>query len=41
MTDEHKHYWECDDVPGFYYCACGKGAIYNRETGEKDEHDLD
>ena len=31
----HNHYWECDDVPGYFYCACGVMAIHNRETGEK------
>jgi len=35
----HKHYWECDDVPGYFYCACGVTAIHNRETGLKDIHD--
>jgi hypothetical protein len=35
----HNHYWECDDVPGYFYCACGVMAIYNRETGGKDVHD--
>jgi hypothetical protein len=35
----HNHYWECDDVPGYFYCTCGVTAIYNRETGEKDIHD--
>ena len=35
----HEHYWECDDIPGYYYCKCGVMSIYNRETGEKDIHD--
>ena len=35
----HEHYWECDDIPGYYYCKCGVMAIYNQETGEKDIHD--
>ena len=37
--EDHNHYWECDDVPGYFYCACGVTAIHNRETGEKDIHD--
>ena len=25
----HKHSWECSDVPGNYYCACGSEGYYN------------
>ena len=32
----HEHYWECDDVPGYYYCKCGTISRYNRETRQKD-----
>ena len=35
----HNHYWECDDVPGYFYCSCGVTAIHNRETGLKDIHE--
>ena len=39
LRNPNTHYWECDDVPGYFYCACGVKAIHNRETGEKDIHD--
>ena len=35
----HEHYWECDDIPGYYYCKCGVMSTYNRETKEKDIYD--
>ena len=35
----HNHYWECDDVPGYFYCDCGVTAKHNRATGLKDIND--
>ena len=37
----HEHYWECDDIPGYFYCKRGVMSIYNRETGKKDIHYVD
>lgn len=27
-TKTHTHYWECMDIPGFFFCECGADRHY-------------
>ena len=35
VEDEHKHIWECSDIPGYYYCnLCPAKGSWNTNSKE-------
>ena len=30
LMSDHTHHWECSDVPGAFFCACGANRYWDR-----------